>query len=171
MSKAFTRESDDQPEPPPRPRPSSALPPGAKNYLTSGGARQLAEELERLIHTDRPELAVNSQADAEARARLAAVDQRILHLQQSLESAVVVPAPTGIVTKVRFGATVVVRESNGEQSTYRIVGVDETDVDRGWISWLSPIAKALINTEVGQRVRFRFPSGEQDLEIMKIAYE
>jgi transcription elongation factor GreB len=171
MSKAFTRESDDLPDPPPRPRPSSGLPAGAKNYLTPGGARQLAEELERLVHTDRPQLAANSQADAEAGARLVVVDQRIQHLQQSLESAVVVPAPTGIVNKVRFGATIVVRESNGEESTYRIVGVDETDIDRGWISWLSPIAKALINTEVGQRVRFRFPSGEQEFEIMKITYE
>jgi transcription elongation factor GreB len=57
------------------------------------------------------------------------------------------------------------------ESTYRIVGVDETDIDRNWVSWLSPIAKALLNARVGQRVRFKFPSGEAELEIIRVAYE
>ena len=65
---------------------------------------------------------------------------------------------------VRFGATVVVREESGEESTYRIVGVDETDIDRGWVSWLSPIAKTLMNARPGKRVRFKFPAGEEELE-------
>ena len=64
-----------------------------------------------------------------------------------------------------------VRERNGEAARYRIVGVDETDIDRGWVSWLSPIAKALLNARLGQRVRFRFPSGEAELEIVDIRYE
>jgi transcription elongation factor GreB len=72
---------------------------------------------------------------------------------------------------VRFGATVTVRERNGEASVYRIVGVDEMDLDRNWVSWLSPIAKALLNARPGQRVRFKSPAGEQELEITGITYE
>ena len=64
-----------------------------------------------------------------------------------------------------------VRETSGAESSYRIVGVDETDIDRNWVSWLSPIAKALLNARVGQRVRFKFPSGEAELEIVSVAYE
>ena len=67
--------------------------------------------------------------------------------------------------------SVLVRSSSGEESRYRIVGVDETDIDRGWVSWVSPIARALVNAQVGQRVRFKFPSGEEELEIVEIAFE
>ena len=70
-----------------------------------------------------------------------------------------------------FGATVTVRENNGTESVYRIVGVDEADFDRGWISWLSPIARALVNAKVGQRVSFKTPRGFSDLEIVKVSYE
>jgi transcription elongation factor GreB len=66
---------------------------------------------------------------------------------------------------------VTVREYNGAESRYRIVGVDETDLDRGWISWVSPLAKALLNARIGQRVRFKLPSGEEELEIVGVAYE
>jgi len=72
--------------------------------------------------------------------------------------------------RVQFGATVTVRERNGEELSYRIVGVDETDIDRGWVSWLSPIAKALFNARLGERVRFKLPSGEEELEIVGVAY-
>lgn len=63
------------------------------------------------------------------------------------------------------------RERNGCESHYRIVGVDEADIDRNWVNWLSPIAKALLNARLGQRVRFKFPSGEEELEIVGITYE
>jgi transcription elongation GreA/GreB family factor len=64
-----------------------------------------------------------------------------------------------------------VRDSAGEESTYRIVGVAETDFDRGWVSWQSPVARALLNARRGERVRFRFPSGEEELEITAVSYE
>ena len=64
-----------------------------------------------------------------------------------------------------------VRESDGSEAQYRIVGVDEIDLDRGWVSWQSPIAKALLNAKRGQRIRFKFPSGEETLEILDIRYE
>ena len=72
---------------------------------------------------------------------------------------------------VRFGASVTVRDRSGVESRYRIVGVDETDIDRGWVSWLSPIAKALLNARVGDHVRFELPSGKEELEILSISYD
>jgi transcription elongation factor GreB len=170
MSKAFTRESDDRPEEQPSPRLSAVLPPGAKNYLTSGGARRLQEELDQLITVERPK-ASTSPDDSDGRRQLQMLDQRIRHLQQSLQSAVVVPPPAQPWDQVRFGATVTVRNRSGAESNYRIVGIDETDLDRDWVSWLSPIARVLINARLGQRVRFRFPAGEEELEIVRIAYE
>lgn len=101
---------------------------------------------------------------------LQSLDQRIVRLQQSLESAVITPAPPPPWEQVRFGATVTVRNERGEESQYRIVGADETDVDRGWVSWLSPIAKALLNARLGQKVRFKFPDGEAQLEITRITF-
>ncbi len=170
MSKAFTRESDDLPdEPTIRPLPSP-LPPGAKNYLTPDGARRLREELDRLVQVERPGLAASPE-DQDAKRSLHVLDQRIRHLQQSLHSAEVVPPPGVPEDRVRFGATVTVREHSGDEARYRIVGADETDLDRGWVSWFSPIARALLNARLGQRVRFKFPSGEEELEIVSIAYE
>jgi transcription elongation factor GreB len=167
MSKAFTRESDDAPEPPSRPRQSS-IPPGTKNYLTPDGARRLQAELDRLIQIERPKLAIaNSGKDA----ALKSLDEQIQHLQQSLATAVVVTPPNAPWEQVRFGATVSVRNRKGETTRYRLVGVDETDVDRGWISWRSPIARALLNARLGQHLSFKFPSGEEELEIMSIEYE
>lgn len=171
MSKAFTRESDDDvPELASVPRPSAQLPPGARNYLTIGGAQRLRAELEQMLQVERPPLAAATE-DADARRRLRMLDQRIAQWQNSLQSAVIVPPPAAQEEQVRFGATVTVRQPNGEESSYRIVGVDETDIDRGWVSWLSPIAKALINARLGQRIRFKFPSGEAELEVVRIQYE
>jgi transcription elongation factor GreB len=170
MSKAFTREENEGPEMPDLPPTLSALPPGAKNYMTRGGADRLRAELGRLLETERPELA-QAADDPEAKRRLSILDQRIFQLEQSLQSAEVVSPPEGPANAVTFGATVTVREESGDEAIYRIVGVDETDFDRGWVSWLSPIARALMNAKLGQRVRFRFPSGEEELEIIAITYE
>jgi transcription elongation factor GreB len=170
MSKAFTRESDDLPDPPVAARSLSALPPGAKNYLTPDGARRLREELDRLVQVERPRAAAASDP-LEARRRLRSLDQRIQHLHQSLASAVVVNPPVGSEDRVRFGATVTVRDQHGEEGCYRIVGLDEMDADRGWVSWLSPIARALLNARRGERVRFRLPAGEVELEILCVTYE
>ena len=149
MSKAFTREADDLPERPVVPRRISPLPPGTANYVTPAGAEKLRVELARLRGQNVP-----------------ASDARVQHLQQSLQSAVVVPRPTTPEDRVRFGATVTVRDRRGE-TTYRLVGVDEADPECGWVSWQSPIAKALLNTRVGDRVRFR----DQDLEVVRVEYE
>jgi transcription elongation factor GreB len=169
MSKAFTREDDVAAEPILRPQ-LFTLPPGAKNYLTAGGARRLQEELDRLTQVERPKAAALPDAD-EAKTQLQILDQRIGHLNQSLHSAEIVSPPAEPQDVVRFGATVTVRNRAGDKSSYRIVGVDETDIDRNWVSWRSPIAGALLNARLGQRVKFRVPAGEEDLEIVSIVYE
>ncbi len=166
MSKAFTREDDSEELPPP-PRRSSPLPPGAKNYVTAGGAQCLRAELERCSER-RARIAGDS---ADAKLELQKIDQHIAALQAVLDSAVVTGPPDKPWDEVRFGASVKVSDTAGEESTYRIVGVDETDIDRDWVSWVSPIARALLNAKVGQRVRFRVPAGERELEILSITYE
>ena len=166
VSKAFTKESD-LPETTFRPRPASPLPPGAKNYLTVSGAEQLKRELNALLHEKRPRLVDGSKESDELRI----LQQRVEQIQDVLQSAVIVPLPVAPDDVVRFGATVTVEERSGAHSTYRIVGVDETDLDRNWVSWISPIAKALLNTRVGQQVRFKFPSGEEVLKIVGVTYE
>jgi transcription elongation factor GreB len=169
MSKAFTRESDDLPERPTPLRPPSLLPPGVKNYLTPGGALRLQEELHRLVEIERPKLAASS-PDIDQRRQLQSLDQRIQQLRHTLQTAEVVPPPPEPWDRIRFGATVTVKDGKGEESSYRIVGAAEMDAERGWVSWLSPIAKALLDAGIGQRVRFKFPSGEEQLEVLSITY-
>ena len=169
MSKAFTRE-DDASGPIITPRLADPLPQGARNYLTPDGARRLRAQLDSLINVERPRAAATSDPNL-AREQLASVDQRIHRLEQSLQSALVVEPPIDEIDHVRFGATVRVRESSGEECNYRIVGIDETDIDRGWVSWVSPIARALLNARPGQRVRLKLPSGEEELEVLSISYQ
>ena len=168
MSKAFTREDDDQGQPLVN-RPRVALPPGAKNYLTSDGAVQLRRELERLVQEERPRLSAAG-SDPDAKGQLSMLDQKILQLEESLQSAVVVDPLFGDSDRVRFGAFVQVRTRTGEETEYRIVGVDEMDVDRNWISWASPLARALINGRTGDRVSIRLPGGQDELLILSIRY-
>jgi len=170
MSKAFTREENDGPDIPDLPSLISTLAPGAKNYITAAGAQKLRDELRQLVEIARPGLA-NSSDDPDAKRQLARLDQRIMQLEESLRSSEVIAPPDGPAESVRFGATVTVRESDGNEATYRIVGVDEMNIDRSWVSWQSPIAKALLNGKRGQRIRFKFPSGEETLEILDIRYE
>ena len=169
MSKAFTKE-DDADDTPLVPHPVSLLPPGAKNYLTDQGARRLRNELERLLNLERPPLVARSD-DRESKRELQAIDQRIQYLQESLRTAEIVAAPPLPHDVVRFGASVTVRDRAGEESHYRIVGVDETESDRCWVSWRSPLARALLNASLGQKVVFKTPKGLSELEILHIAYE
>ena len=167
MSKAFTR--DDDSSQPVLQRPVSPLPPGVKNYITADGAKRLEDELKQLREIERPRAVTSN--DAGKVEALQKIDQRIAYVDQSLQSAEVVLPPTEPDDKVRFGATVTVRDKTGTETKYRIVGVDETDIDRDWVSWRSPIAKALLNARVGQRVKFQIPAGLQEWEIVAISYQ
>jgi len=170
MSRAFVRESD-TPQLPELPPIVSPLPPGAKNYLTPGGAQRLRDEIAHLLDTARPRLAAAPVDDMEAKHELQLLDQRIRYLQESLRTAEITPAPAGPADIVRFGATVTVREPDGTETRYRIVGVDETDLDRNWVSWLTPIARALLNARLGDKVILKAPRGDRELEIARIEYE
>jgi transcription elongation factor GreB len=168
MSKAFLREddlnTDDLPPPP-----ATVLPPGAKNYITPAGLERLKGDLEDF--TRRRSALVAQANDPEAKRRGKILEQRIRYLQQSLRSAEVVTGPAGPADVVRFGTTVTVRDDRNVESRYRIVGVDETDLTRGDISWQSPLAQALLNARPGERIRFKAPRGFIELEILRIAYE
>ena len=153
MSKAFTREDDNQDafHAPPR----APLPPGIRNYITPEGAAKIQAELQRLLQ--------QKQNSSESSPQ---VDARIQYLQSLVQTFVPVePTPSDVV---RFGSTVSVIQ-NGSHETYRIVGVDEIDLERDHISWLSPLARALMSHRVGDRITFRAPSGTQELLITQIS--
>ncbi|HEY1109593.1 MAG TPA: GreA/GreB family elongation factor [Opitutaceae bacterium] len=169
MSRAFVRESD-VPQLPELPPLASPLPPGAKNYLTAAGARRLREELAQLVEADRPRLASAPADDTDAKRELQILDQRIRYLQESLRTAEVAENPPGISDIVRFGTTITVREASGAETAYRIVGVDETDLEHNHVSWLSPIARALMNAKRGDNIAFKAPRGLRQLEIVRIEY-
>jgi transcription elongation factor GreB len=169
MSKAFTREDDDAPEPSPRPRRVSSLPSGTKNYITAEGAARMRDELTRLVEVERPSITAAA-GDPAGIERRSDVDARIVAIQQVLGSAVVVEPLAPPWDEVRFGAWVSTRDRGGGTTTYRIVGVDETDLGNDHVSWISPVAKALLNGRLGQRVRLRLPGGDEDLEITDIRY-
>jgi transcription elongation factor GreB len=170
MSKAFTRDENEGPDLPEVLPTVSPLAPGSKNYITPAGAQRLRDELQQLVEGTRSQL-VDARDDPDAKRQLARLDQRIRQLEESLQAAEIVGPPSGPEEVVRFGASVTVRESSGEETTYRIVGVDETDAENNWVSWMSPIAKALLNRKRGERIRFKFPSGEETLEIKEVSYE
>ena len=170
MSRAFVRESD-FPQLPELPALASPLPPGAKNYLTPAGAEQLRQELARLRERERPRLAAAPADDIDAKRELQILDQRIRYLQESLRTAEVADVTPGPTDVVRFGTTVTVREASGAETRSRIVGVDETNLDRNWVSWLSPIARALMNAKPGDRVQLKAPRGTRSLEVVKVEFE
>jgi transcription elongation factor GreB len=170
MSRAFVRESD-VPQLPELPALISPLPPGAKNYLTPGGAQRLRDELTQRLAHERPKLTAAPADDLDAKRELQVLNQRIRYLQESLRTADITEPPPPPHDVVRFGATVTVREKSGDEAQYRIVGVDETNLERNEVSWLAPIARALLNARLGDRVVFTTPRGANELELVAISYE
>src|SRR4030095_10147035 len=159
MSKAFTRESDDAPEHGVPIRPAAEFPPGTANYLTPDGAERFRAELNKLASA--LETGTGETADLERRA----AEHRVERLRQCLASAVIV-APQVEDDRIRCGATVAVRDSRGNEERFRIVGMDETDAERNWISWRSPLARALLGARLGDSVRVPLPDGEERFEIL-----
>src|SRR5947209_4453522 len=152
MSKAFTRETDDsggEEIPPIRPQ----LPPGTTNYITREGAEVLQKRLNDLLQK-KQQLTSSDATESDLRK----IEKNIRTLQQILNSVVVAQTPVDS-QKVAFGATVRIRHQTGEEETYRIVGIEEADPQNGSISWLSPLARALLSRKVGDTVPFQSPAG------------
>ena len=161
----------------------SPLPAGVKNYITPGGHQRLQAELEQLWKVERPVL-VNTISWAASngdrsengdyiygKKRLREIDRRVRFLHKRLEQAQVVdPAQRGNCEQVFFGATVTVCKDDGCEATYAIVGVDEADVSRGHISWVSPLARALLKLHEGDVARLQTPLGIIELEVVKVCY-
>jgi transcription elongation factor GreB len=93
----------------------------------------------------------------------------IRRLQQILDSVIVAKIPVD-QDKVAFGTTVMIRHGNGEEAAYQVVGVEEADPERGSISWISPLARALLSRRAGDRVRFQSPAGDEELTILGVRY-
>jgi len=180
MNKAFTRESDYDPASDLVARPREVLPPGVPNYITAAGAARLRAELRDLADTARPaltarlsELAANGRGDqpehADAKRRLREVDAQIAWLSERVQGIEVVE-PTPGETVVRFGARVTVLDTEGHERSWQIVGIDEADPSAGAISWISPIARALLGKEAGDEVTVQLPRGLTSLELLTVEY-
>ena len=186
MSKAFTKETatenaaDDEGELPEGP----PLPPGTKNYITPEGFGRLKGELKQLVEVERPEVVrtvswAASNGDRSengdyiyGKKRLREIDRRVRFLIKRLENAEVVQSAGRDTDQVFFGASVKF-ESKGETRDIRIVGVDEVDPARGLVSWISPVAQAMIRGKAreGDRITVRTPSGEEHVQIVEVRYE
>lgn len=182
MSKAFVREDqDDDDEALPA---APDIPTGAPNYITPSGYARLKHELDRLLNIERPEVVKTvswaaSNGDRSengdyiyGKKRLREIDRRIRFLIKRMEYAQVVdPAAREQTDAVFFGATVTVADASDVERTYSIVGLDEVDLARGHVSWISPIAKALLKAREGDVVTLRSPSGIEELEITRVEYK
>jgi len=183
MNKAFTRESDPPDDEDDGDVGAALLPQGAKNYITSAGYRRLREELKTLLDDERPKVVETVSWAAKngdrsengdylyGKKRLREIDRRIRFLTKRLDIAEVVdPALHHGNDQIFFGATVRYASEHGEERTIRILGVDEAESTRGEVSWISPIARALLKARVGDEVRFTTPRGPENLEVLEVHY-
>ena len=184
MSKAFTREDDAPEDDFDGEEDANPIPPGSKNYLTPHGWRHMRDELEWLVKAERPAVTSvvswaaklgdrSENADYQyGKKRLREIDRRIRYLTKRLEAGEVVdPATREDTDQVFFGATVTYANAKGEEKTIRIVGIDEADPSRHYVSWVSPIARAFIKCREGDAVTLRTPGGVEELQILEVRYE
>lgn len=153
-----------------------------KNYITPAGFKKLKAELDFLLRKERPEVTATvswaaSNGDRSENAdyiygkkRLREIDRRIQFLSKRIDVSEVVDPVSVKSDKVRFGATVTILDEEDREKIYRIVGVDEVNVDLGKISWKSPLGGALLNSKAGDYVTYNSPKGEQSIEVIKIQY-
>lgn len=178
MNKAFTKETDDDNDELPEIKTEPS-----KNYVTPFGLAQLQQEIRTLLLVERPKLvetvrwaAGNGDRSENGdyiygKKRLREIDRRVRYLNKRIASAHVVdPALQQNLSKVFFGATVTYFQHNKE-ATVKLVGVDEANIDEGKISWTSPVAKALLKSQVNDTVVVKTPDGEEHLKVVKIEYK
>ena len=177
MRKGFTRKPD------PGPTPATKV----KNYITPSGLQRLIDERRFLLARERPAVtqvvawaASNGDRSENAdyqygKRRLREIDRRIRFLTKRIDAAEVVdperPRSGRAATNVFFGATVRFANSAGTEREVRIVGIDEVDLDRHYISWVSPLARALMKAGPGDQVVLHAPGGKEQLEILEVRYE
>jgi transcription elongation factor GreB len=180
MSKAFVREDDGDEDDFELPD----IPAGTRNYITPAGHQRLKEELLQLIDVDRPEVVrtvawAASNGDRSengdyiyGKKRLREIDRRIRFLTKRLDVAEVVdPAAREATDQIYFGATVRYASADGQENQITIVGIDEVDPARGRVSWISPIARALLKAREGDTVTVRTPAGTETLDVLEVRYE
>ncbi len=158
------------------------IPTGARNYMTPEGAIRMADELRGLAEEERPRAAgalaaAEPAAKAEYLRRISTIDRRISYLSR-MKAALSVVEPPASAERVVFGLVVKVLEEGGaglaggggQTAEYRIVGADESDPARGYVSWASPIAKALIGKRAGEVAVVKLPVGERRLSVLEIRF-
>ena len=180
MSKAFTRETDQTDD---EDIGLPALPSGTRNYITPAGYARLRAELLDLIDNERPKVVevvhwAASNGDRSengdylyGKKRLREIDRRIRFLTKRLEIAEVTdPSLHHGNDQVFFGATVTYAEANGTGRTVTIIGIDEADALKGQVSWISPIARTLLKSRVGDELKLLTPTGVIDIEVLEVEY-
>jgi transcription elongation factor GreB len=178
MNKAFVKESDADDDPD---LAQLEIPSGAKNYITPAGHKRLRDELLHLIDEERPEVVrlvswAASNGDRSengdyiyGKRRLREIDRRIRFLTKRLDLAEVVDSSQQQnIDQVFFGATVEYATSDGDEHTVTIVGVDEVDLDHGRVSWISPIARALLKARIGDAVTLHTPAGPEQIDVLDV---
>ena len=183
MSKAFVKDDAETPEDDDPAEGSDATAPGGKNYITRGGYQALRSELSRLLDVDRPEVVqvvswAASNGDRSengdylyGKKRLREIDRRIRFLTRRLDIAEVAdPSAHHGHDQIFFGATVTYANSKGEQRTITIKGIDEADNLAGEVSWIAPIARALLKAREGDEVKLQTPGGVDVLEVLAVRY-
>lgn len=181
MNKAFVKESDqDEDDDIPQ---AQALPPGTRNYITPQGYARLRDELAHLMNVERPSVVqvvswAASNGDRSengdylyGKKRLREIDRRMRFLTRRLDIAEVVdPAIQPNRDQVFFGARVLYMDKAGQEHEVTIVGVDEAEPLAGKISWISPVARALLKAREGDTVTLRTPGGVETLDILEVHY-
>jgi len=160
-----------------------AIPAGTKNYMTPQGFQRMQDEIKHLLRVERPKVveivswaAGNGDRSENGdylygKKRLREIDRRVRFLTKRLERAEVVdPARQTRRDQVFFGATVTYVNSKDEERTITIVGIDEADLEQGKVSWISPIARALLKAQEGDVVKLRTPAGVEEIEVVAIRY-
>src|SRR5690554_2766286 len=183
MNKAFVKESDNDDDDDDLAPEAVSLPAGTKNYITVDGYKRLRAELAHLMTEERPSVVqvvswAASNGDRSengdylyGKKRLREIDRRMRFLTKRLELAEVVdPATQPNRDQVFFGATVVYSDQAGEEFRVTIVGVDEAEPLEGRISWISPVARALLKAREGDTVTLKTPAGKNELDVLEVIY-
>ena len=181
MNKAFVKESEESDDDLDLAQPD--VPAGTKNYITPAGYQRLRDELLHLLDVERPDVVkllswAASNGDRSengdyiyGKRRLREIDRRIRFLTKRLDLAEIVDSSKQEnIDQVFFGATVDYAGDDGETHTVTIVGVDEVDLDHGRVSWISPIARALLKAKIGDTVALHTPAGVQQIDILDVRY-